>query len=103
MATRMAADDIIAGGVFIHQREEGPFDSRTLLVDGVVGRVSQPVNGLDNLGIVHSVGSFLIQIQQFRSVIGETLELYALLMAKEQQVDSLMDGIEVYFLPIVSE
>ena len=103
MATCMAADDIIAGRIFVHQREECPFDSGTLFVNGIVGRVCQPVDGLDNLGIVHPVGRLLIQIQQFRAVVGETLELNALLMAKKQHVDSLMDRIEVYFLPIVGE
>ena len=36
---RVATDDVVTRGIFVHERQKNVFDARTFLVDGVVERV----------------------------------------------------------------
>ena len=43
MFLRVAADEIVAGSIFIHHIKKYLFDARALLVDGVIERINQMI------------------------------------------------------------
>ena len=49
---RLAADDVVAGRVVVHERREGRRDPGALLVDGIVKGIGKPLYGLSHLVFV---------------------------------------------------
>ena len=89
----VAADDVVAGGILVHQREEGVLYARALLVDGVVERVDKVGDGINDFLLVQAAGGLHVEVGEFLAMVGKPLELYTLWMGKEEQIDGLVDGL----------
>ena len=100
----VAADDVVTGGIFVHQREERVFDARTFLVDGVVERIHQMFDALLDFLFVHAQCRFQVVAEQFVSIVRQPLELDALGMRQKQQIDGFVDGLQGdFFVPVVHQ
>ena len=75
MLLRMAADDVIARRVFIHQFKKHLLDARTLLVDGIVEGIHQMIHTLDDFLLIHQLRRRHIITCQFFTIICQMLEL----------------------------
>ena len=91
MAGGVAADDIVTGGIFVHEGREGGLDARTFLIDGVVERVGKAVNGFLHSLHLHIGGKTTVKREQFATIGSEVLEFDAFRMVKKQKIHSLVD------------
>ena len=87
----MATDDVVAGGIFVHEGREGGLDARTFLIDGVVEWVGKAVNGFLHSLHLHIGGKAMVKREQFAAIGSEVLEFDAFRMVKEQKIHSLVD------------
>ena len=87
----MAADDVVAGGIFVHEGREGGLDARTFLIDGVVEWVGKAVNGFLHSLHLHIGGKATVEREQFATIGSEVLEFDAFRMVKKQKIHSLVD------------
>ena len=92
----VAADDVVVSGILVHHAEEHLLDARAFLVDGVVKGIHQVVDTLDDLLLVHHAGRLHVVFCQLLATFGQALELDALRMGEEQQIDGLMHGLQLY-------
>ena len=95
VALGVAANDVVARGIFVHHVEENLLDTRAFLIDGIVERIHEMIHALDDLFLVHQFRSGHIITRQFRSIIRESLELDALRMRPEEQIDGLMHRLKL--------
>lgn len=103
MTVDIATDDVVTGTVFVHQLEECLLDARTLFVDGIVEWIDEMVDAFFNLFFVHVAGDGHVIGAQLVAMFGESLELDALGMGEEEQVDGFVDGLEFNLLVLLGE
>ena len=72
-ALSLAADDVVAGRVVVHEYCEGRLDARALLVDGIVKRIGEPLHRLPHLGFVAVGEDAIVDVQQLVAVFTERL------------------------------
>ena len=101
MLLRVTADEVITGTILIHQTEEYLLDARTLLIDGIIQRINQMIHTLYHLLLIQHLSRRHIITQQLCPVISQTLELDTLRMRQEQQIHSLMNGLQFHLFLII--
>ena len=92
----VTTDDVVAGHVLIHHLQEDFLDARALFVDGIVQRIYQVVNAFDNFLFVHHLCCGHVVTGQLLPIVGQLLELDALWMCQEQQIDGFVHGLQFH-------
>ena len=101
MLLRVAADEIITGAILIHQTEEHFLDAGTFLIDGIIQRIDQMIHTLYHLLLIQHLSRRHIITQQLSPIICQTFELDTFRMRQEQQIHSLMNGLQLHLLLII--
>ena len=75
--------NVIRGTIFIHQRQKDILDARTLLIDGIIERINEPINCFYHLYSIEPSARFRIMRPQFGLIIAEFLKFYAFRMVQK--------------------
>ena len=91
----MARDDIVAGGILVHDIKECPLYARAFLVDGIVQGIGQMLDALLYLRQVHHPRRLAIPLPQLILIVGKILELDSLWMVEKQEINRLVHWLKV--------